>query len=88
MKEGFTLEDFKTVIDIKTKKWLHDDKMRDFLRPKTLFSTNFEGYLNEVPRKKTEQPQEVDYSNLSDDEWMKLYNDGKVTMEEYYKYHE
>lgn len=47
MKEGFTIEDFKTVIDKKTRAWLKDPKMNDFLRPQTLFGTKFEGYLNE-----------------------------------------
>lgn len=51
LSEGFTVEDFKTVIDTKAAKWEHDQKMRDYLRPKTLFSaTNFESYLNESPQ--------------------------------------
>lgn len=47
LKEGFTLEDFKTVIDIKCAEWLHDEKMETYLRPETLFGTKFEGYLNQ-----------------------------------------
>ena len=46
-KEGFTLQDFKDVIDIKSNQWLRNSKMEGYLRPKTLFSSNFEGYLNE-----------------------------------------
>lgn len=45
--EGFRLEDFKRVIDIKTKEWINDEKMDKFLRPDTLFGTKFEGYLNQ-----------------------------------------
>lgn len=45
--EGFRLEDFKTVIDIKTKEWLNDKKMNQYLRPETLFGTKFESYLNQ-----------------------------------------
>ena len=45
--EGFTLEDFKKVIDIKCKEWLSDDKMCIYLRPETLFGTKFENYLNQ-----------------------------------------
>jgi len=46
--DGFTLEDFKTVIDKKTSQWLNDPKMDAYLRPKTLFAaSNFESYLNE-----------------------------------------
>lgn len=47
MKEGFGVEDFKTVIDKKTAMWENDTKMVGFLRPETLFGTKFEGYLNE-----------------------------------------
>lgn len=46
-KEGFTLEDFKTVIDKKTAQWKNDKKMCAYLRPETLFGTKFESYLNE-----------------------------------------
>lgn len=45
-EEGFTLEDFKIVIDKKTKDW-NNPKMEKYLRPQTLFSTKFEAYLNE-----------------------------------------
>ena len=47
LKEGFTISDFKKVIDNKVdcyKKGLFDEK---YLRPITLFGTKFEGYLNE-----------------------------------------
>ena len=47
LKESFTIEDFKTVIDKKTKEWLNDTKMVQYLRPQTLFGTNFESYLNQ-----------------------------------------
>ena len=47
MNEGYTLEDFKTVIDKKFDKWNNDVKMKGFLRPETLFSTKFDRYLNE-----------------------------------------
>ena len=46
-KEGFRLEEFKAVIDIKSREWLNDSKMSKFLRPDTLFGTKFEGYLNQ-----------------------------------------
>ena len=47
LSEGFTVDDFKTVIYKKTKQWINDPKMIKFLRPETLFSNKFEGYLNE-----------------------------------------
>jgi uncharacterized phage protein (TIGR02220 family) len=43
--EGFKIEDFRLVIDHKTDEWKTDAKMLQYLRPKTLFGTNFEGYL-------------------------------------------
>lgn len=46
--EGYTLEDFKTVIDNKCTSWLYDPKMAEYLRPETLFSSKFESYLNEI----------------------------------------
>lgn len=45
--EGFTVNDFKKVIDIKVANWKDDPKMSKYLRPATLFGTKFEGYLNE-----------------------------------------
>lgn len=50
LKDGFTTEDFKTVIDVKTEEWLHDKQMNKFLRPETLFGTKFESYLNQKPK--------------------------------------
>ena len=46
--DGFTLNDFKQVIDTKSAQWLKDKKMSAYLRPDTLFGTKFEGYLNET----------------------------------------
>lgn len=45
--EGFRLDDFKQVIDIKTKEWINDANMSKFIRPDTLFGTKFESYLNQ-----------------------------------------
>lgn len=45
-KEGFTIDQFKKVIDIKTTEWLNTD-FEKFLRPETLFGNKFEGYLNQ-----------------------------------------
>lgn len=50
MNEGFTVDDFKAVIWKKTKEWKDDPKMVKFLRPETLFSNKFEGYLNQIER--------------------------------------
>lgn len=53
LKEGFTVEDFKTVIDKKADEWMGDTKMQKFLRPETLFSNKFEGYLNQPNTRRT-----------------------------------
>lgn len=45
LNEGFTVDDFKTVIDKKSKEWLGTDYAK-YLRPETLFGTKFESYLN------------------------------------------
>lgn len=45
--EGFHLEDFKKVIDNKVAEWSKDTYWSKFLRPETLFSNKFEGYLNQ-----------------------------------------
>lgn len=50
-REGFTLDDFKAVIDKKCAKWMGCD-MEKYLRPETLFGPKFEGYLNEKGRGK------------------------------------
>ena len=48
LSEGFTIDDFKNVIDKKIHQWLTDEKMRKFIRPITLFApSHFENYLNE-----------------------------------------
>ena len=52
--EGFRLEDFKRVIDIKAAEWLNDTEMNKYLRPDTLFGSKFEVYLNSaIPVQKT-----------------------------------
>jgi uncharacterized phage protein (TIGR02220 family) len=48
--EGFTADNFKIVIDFKCKQWLGDGEKQEFLRPQTLFSNKFEGYLNAAHR--------------------------------------
>lgn len=47
LNEGYTVDDFKKVIDNKYADWADSPKMARYLRPETLFSPKFEGYLNE-----------------------------------------
>jgi uncharacterized phage protein (TIGR02220 family) len=62
INEGFTLGDFKKVIDLKTAEWLNDPHWSKFLRPETLFGTKFESYLNQKGFKKklTEEDFDLD----------------------------
>ena len=69
LDEGFAVDDFKTVIDIKTDEWLGDENMQKFLRPQTLFGTKFESYLNQpVPSKKKESKG----SDMADEELLRI----------------
>ena len=51
LQEGFTIDDFKNVIDKKCAEWIGTEYEK-YLRPETLFGTKFEGYLNArfIPR--------------------------------------
>lgn len=61
-RDGFKLEDFKKVIDIKVDEWKNTD-MEKFLRPETLFGNKFEGYLNQKQNTFNKNPiyEECDY---------------------------
>lgn len=59
LKDGFTVQDLRQVVDVKVSQWKGDSKMDKFLRPKTLFSPEkFESYLNENPGLKQEPANE------------------------------
>ena len=63
--EGFTLEDFKIVIDKKSVEWMNTD-MQKYLRPETLFGTKFESYLNQQVNKKRTTKDIQDKIDLTD----------------------
>jgi len=51
LKEKYTIEDLKKVIDTMVSKWLNDPKMSMYLRPETLFNaTKFQTYINLVAK--------------------------------------
>lgn len=53
LSEGYTVEDFKTVISNMAAEWGNDEKMSQYLRPSTLFApTHFPEYLNRKPKAK------------------------------------
>ena len=49
LKEGFSVEDFRCVIETKAREW-RGGEMEKYLRPETLFGTKFESYLNQGKR--------------------------------------
>ena len=60
VNEGFTLDDFKTVIDKKCVEW-SGTEFEKFLRPNTLFGNKFESYLNQnVVKPKTKKSDAID----------------------------
>lgn len=62
LREGFSVEDFKKVIDIKTEEWGEDRYWSRFLRPTTLFGTRFEAYLNQKYSSSEMREEDFDFS--------------------------
>ena len=65
--EGWGQSDFIKVIDNKINDWKDDPAMDKYLRPETLFSNKFEGYLNEkiIPKKiKPVNPGSINVENM------------------------
>lgn len=59
-REGYTLGDFKAVIDTKVNDWLHEPQWQKYLRPSTLFSEkNFEKYLEKAKSNQTSPIREI-----------------------------
>ena len=54
--EGYTLEDFKQVIDVKTEEWKDNPEFFKYLRPETLFGSKFDSYLNQNPKISKSKP--------------------------------
>ena len=76
LKEGFTLEDFQTVIDKKAKEWLTTE-YEQYLRPETLFGNKFESYLNANIRKPQANRQQGYYKQTKAEELEDFYNMAK-----------
>ena len=53
LDDGFSVEDFKTVIDNQCAKWKNNE-WSQYLRPSTLFGNKFENYLNANGRKQAD----------------------------------
>ena len=67
LEEGFKQQDFITVIDTMVTHWLNDEKMCVYLRPETLFSNKFEGYLNRKQKKMTTNDLKIELGGLLDE---------------------
>lgn len=92
-REGASLEDFLAVHDVKVKEWGKSDKMRGFLRPKTLYAaSNWEDYLGQakgkLSRPKPSAPiagaHPIDFAEveMSDEERERVANEAKEAMAE------
>lgn len=66
LKEKFTIDDFKEVIDKMCVEWMNTD-MQKYLRPETLFGTKFESYLNREVKQTTKN------MSLSSEDISKLF---------------
>ena len=64
--DGYTVSDFKTVIDKKTAEW-QGTKFELYLRPDTLFGSKFESYLNQKNIKKAKKNSFTDFEQRNYD---------------------
>lgn len=71
LNEKFTVDDFKTVIDKKISDW-KGTQWEKFLRPETLFSNKFEGYLNQNIVKPKKEQFEEEYEIYPEEEIIKM----------------
>ena len=68
LSEGFTIDDFKCVIDKKCMEWTGTE-FEKFLRPETLFGPKFEGYLNAKYIPKQGKPDKIKNRVNDIDNW-------------------
>jgi uncharacterized phage protein (TIGR02220 family) len=71
LAEGYTLEDFKTVIDKKYREW-YGTEFEKFLRPDTLFGTKFTQYLNQIESTSKPPPGVVKHSSFNPNDAMDI----------------
>lgn len=69
LSEGFTEEDFRKVIDKKVTEW-KGTEWEQYLKPDTLFTTKFEGYLNQKIIKNKPKEDMINH-NYGEDFWEK-----------------
>ena len=76
LNDGYSVDDFKKVIDNKCAEWLGTEQAQ-YLRPETLFApSHFESYLNQKPvskpKPKSNQLSESMSHSYTEDEWAEL----------------
>lgn len=72
LKEGYSVDDFKTVIDKKCTEWLGTN-MEQYLRPETLFGTKFESYINSKVSNKSAPNKNDGWCYAQDDDLSDLF---------------
>jgi len=73
LQKGYTVADFKKIIDNKVADWLNDPNMDKNLNPITLFrSSHFEKYLNENTAK-LKKPKNISNKGLNQDKYESFY---------------
>lgn len=75
LNEGFTIDDFKTVVDNQVANWKNTE-WEQYLRPSTLFGNKFENYLN-AKIKKSAQTEVSSQNQVSKEEFERLKATGK-----------
>lgn len=65
LREGFTEDDCKSVIDKKCAEWAKNERMNQYLRCETLFGGKFESYLNQNGQ---DTPEEKGFWDVSPEE--------------------
>ena len=65
--EGYRVDEFKRVIDVKAAEWLNDENMNQYLQPSTLFGNKFDQYLNQRKGNSSGAPQKSEEAMMMDE---------------------
>lgn len=79
LNNGFTVQDFKSVIHTKSMEWMNTD-FEKYLRPSTLFGNKFEQYLNQKSCFNPQNPVNQLYENEVDHSQGGFYTDENGNM--------
>lgn len=84
LAEGFSVDDFKRVIDIKSAEWLNDANMSAYLRPETLFGTKFESYCQQKGPVRRQQFQNYQQPKRKEElpDWERIAAESQPTPDE------